>query len=393
MEEKVSLLGFLLAFSENLDDQVPEKRRHSSRVANISFFIADKLNLSEKEKYNLIISALLHDAGNGNNNFKNSSKEIDEHALKGSLFISDIPFLENISKIIKYHHIAWDFGKGNIYKEEPVPMESQILFLAEFIDHKLNKQKYILKEKNKIIKRVKEEGEKLFNKDVMEAFLSLSNKESFWFEVNYDTPSPEDFSCDLKLDIDGLLLLSKAVARIVDYRSKIQVRHSRNVTNVASYLSEKLGYDSEMIKKIKIAGYLHDIGKVALPPSILLKQEKLSKKDTDYIKIHPFKTYLTLKKGLPYEDITIWASYHHEKLNGKGYPFRVSGESIPIPARIITISDIYSALLENRPYRLGLSENKVLSYMKKLATEKYIDKEIFSIIIENKEEVSSVIKL
>jgi HD-GYP domain-containing protein (c-di-GMP phosphodiesterase class II) len=109
--------------------------------------------------------------------------------------------------------------------------------------------------------------------------------------------------------------------------------------------------------------------------------------------VHPFKTYLTLKKGLPFEDIIIWASYHHEKLNGKGYPFKVSGENIPIPARIITISDIYSALLENRPYRPGLSENKVLSYMKRLATENYIDKDILSIILENREEVSSVIKL
>lgn len=396
MEKGVSVLRFLLAFSEHLDSQLPDNRRHSSRVANISLSIANQLNLSEKEKYDLVISALLHDAGNGNHNHNNKSKEdleISEHALKSSLFISDVSYLEKSATIIKYHHLPWNFGKGEIYKEEKIPIESHILTLAEYIDSHYDKSKYILKEKTKIIKKIKEEGEKLFHPDVLDAFLELSTKESFWFEINYDNITPHDFSYDINLNIDQFLELSKAVARIVDYRSKIQVRHSRNVANISAFLAGNLKFSDEKIKKIRISGYLHDIGKVALSSNILLKNEKLTRKDIEYIKVHPFKTYLALKNSIPFEDITLWASYHHEKLNGKGYPFKLKDSEIPHEARIITIADIYSALLEDRPYRKGVKENKALSYMKKLSKENFIDKDIFETLYENREELSNIIRL
>jgi len=395
MEKTVSVLGFLLAFSEHLDSQLPENRRHSSRVANISLAIANYLNLSEKSKYDLAISALLHDAGNGNKNHNNNNnhKEISDHALKSSLFLSDIPFLERASTIIKYHHFPWNLGKGEFYQDEKIPIESQILNLAEHIDESYDKSKYILKEKNKIIKKIKEKGEKIFNPDVLNAFYDLSQKESFWFEINYDDITPQNFSCDIKLDIDSFLLLSKAIARIVDYRSKIQVRHSRNVANIASFLAGNLGFNDEKIKRIRISGYLHDIGKVALSSEILLKDDKLTRREIEYIKVHPFKTFVTLKKSVPFEDIIIWSSYHHEKLNGKGYPFRLKGNEIPTEARVVAIADIYSALLEDRPYRKGISEARAINYMRKLAREGYIDKEIFGVLYENREELKSVIRL
>jgi len=212
MEKMVSLLAFLLAFSEQLDSQLPENRRHSSRVANISLAIANHLKLPEKSKYELVISALLHDAGNGNKNNNYNHKEISDHALKSSLFLSDIPFLERPATIIKYHHFSWNLGRGEFYQDEKIPIESQILNLAEHIDENYDKSKYILKEKNKIIKKIKEKGENLFHPDVLNAFYDLSQKESFWFEINYDNITPKDFYCDIKLDIDSFLLLSKAIA-------------------------------------------------------------------------------------------------------------------------------------------------------------------------------------
>ncbi|WP_242603727.1 MULTISPECIES: HD domain-containing phosphohydrolase [Dictyoglomus] len=389
----VSLLAFLLAFSEQLDSQLPENRRHSSRVANISLAIANHLKLPEKSKYELVISALLHDAGNGNKNNNYNHKEISDHALKSSLFLSDIPFLERPATIIKYHHFSWNLGRGEFYQDEKIPIESQILNLAEHIDENYDKSKYILKEKNKIIKKIKEKGENLFHPDVLNAFYDLSQKESFWFEINYDNITPKDFYCDIKLDIDSFLLLSKAIARIVDYRSRIQVRHSRNVANISSFLAGNLNINDEKIKRIRISGYLHDIGKVALSSKILLKKDKLTRKETEYIKVHPFKTFLTLKNSIPFEDIIIWSSYHHEKLNGKGYPFRLKGNEIPIEARIVATADIYSALLEDRPYRKGVSEKMAINYMRRLAREGYIDKDIFEVLYENREELKSVIRL
>lgn len=77
---------------------------------------------------------------------------------------------------------------------------------------------------------------------------------------------------------------------------------------------------------------MHDIGKVALSSDILFKNEKLAKKDMEYIKVHPFKIYLTLKNSISFEDIILWASYYHGKLNGKVYPFKLKNNDIPYEA-------------------------------------------------------------
>ena len=392
MEKKVSLLVFLLAFSENLDSQIPGNKKHSSRVGYTSLNIANALGLSEERKYSLLISSLLHDAGDGKI-VSEKDMTIPEHALKGNIFIEDVPFLEKPAAIIKYHHIPWDFGKGSIYEEEEIPIESHILHLAEFIDNYIDKDKYILKEKSKVIKKIKEEKDAIFNPDVVDTFLDLSSKEAFWFEINYDTIDPSSFKNDLQLDLDELLLLSKAIARIVDFRSKIQVRHSKNVAAISYFIGENLKLPKEKIEELRIAGYLHDIGKVAIPPQILTKESKLTKKECEYIKVHPYKTYLTLKKSIPFGDIVLWASLHHEKLNGKGYPFHLTKDEIPFEARIISIADIFAALLEDRPYRKGTSVKRAVANMKGLAKNGYIDSDILGILIENLEEISNLIKL
>ncbi|MFN3699058.1 MAG: HD domain-containing protein [Dictyoglomus sp.] len=84
-----------------------------------------------------------------------------------------------------------------------------------------------------------------------------------------------------------------AVARIVDYRSKIQVIDSRNVANISAFLAGDLKINGEKIKKIRTSGYLHDIGKATLSSDILLKNEKLSKKDIEYIKYIPLNSKMT----------------------------------------------------------------------------------------------------
>ncbi|MFN3699059.1 MAG: HD domain-containing protein [Dictyoglomus sp.] len=119
MEIIFSVLNFLLAFSENLDSQLPDNKKHSSRVANISLSIANQLNLSIKEKYDLVISALLHDTGKENHHPQNSEDklEIKEHALKGSLSISDIPYLEKSATIRRKNtHLKSPFNFCRIYR-------------------------------------------------------------------------------------------------------------------------------------------------------------------------------------------------------------------------------------------------------------------------------------
>jgi HD-GYP domain-containing protein (c-di-GMP phosphodiesterase class II) len=122
-------------------------------------------------------------------------------------------------------------------------------------------------------------------------------------------------------------------------------------------------YDEEKCIKMKIAGLLHDIGKLSIPIEILDKNGKLTPEEFDIIKSHVYYTRIILDKIEDIPDISEWASNHHEKLNGAGYPAGITGAELSEESRILAVCDIYQALTEDRPYRCGLKVEKALSIM------------------------------
>src|SRR5208337_2538002 len=102
-----------------------------------------------------------------------------------------------------------------------------------------------------------------------------------------------------------------------------------------------------------IAGLLHDIGKLSVPEDILEKPAPLDCSEVNKIKAHSFMTHRILENIGSLDKITQWASLHHERLNGTGYPYHYGKEKLPVGARIIAVADVFTALTENRPYRKG----------------------------------------
>ena len=141
-------------------------------------------------------------------------------------------------------------------------------------------------------------------------------------------------------------------------------------------MSNYYGFDSDKIMKLVIASNLHDLGKLAVPNKILDKQDKLSEDEFSVIKSHTYYTRQALSKIDGFEEITEWASNHHEKLNGDGYPFGMSAEELSFEARLMTCLDIYQALTEERPYREGLAHEKVMSILLQQANDGFIDLKI-----------------
>ena len=137
-------------------------------------------------------------------------------------------------------------------------------------------------------------------------------------------------------------------------------------------------YKMDVNEKMKliIAADLHDIGKLAVPNSILDSPNKLSDEEFNIIKKHPYYTRLALQEIKGFEDITEWASNHHEKLNGKGYPFGKVAKDLDFNSRLMTCLDIYEALTEERPYRIGLSHEEAMDILNKMKDDGFIDTEI-----------------
>jgi diguanylate cyclase (GGDEF)-like protein/putative nucleotidyltransferase with HDIG domain len=144
------------------------------------------------------------------------------------------------------------------------------------------------------------------------------------------------------------------LAEAVDLRFSGTARHSETVGRYAEMMARELGFSEERIERVKLAGMLHDVGKVGVPDAILQKPARLTDEEFDVIKRHPGLGEEILEH--PYfEEVRRWVGAHHERPDGRGYPRGLSDEEIPIEAKILAVADAYEAMTSDRAYRDSLS--------------------------------------
>jgi HD-GYP domain-containing protein (c-di-GMP phosphodiesterase class II) len=143
------------------------------------------------------------------------------------------------------------------------------------------------------------------------------------------------------------------LAEALDMRDPSTGQHSRTVGDFARGIAERLGLTPERVERIHAAGVLHDLGKLGIADAILYKPGALSDTEWEEMKRHPeIGARILLHAGLT--DIAHWVRAHHERVDGLGYPDRLSAEEIPLEARILAVADAYEAMIADRPYRAGM---------------------------------------
>lgn len=151
----------------------------------------------------------------------------------------------------------------------------------------------------------------------------------------------------------------ETLAGTIDAKDKYTNGHSMRVAIYATKLAEELGWDKERIEKLRYEALLHDIGKIGVPDAILNKPSKLTDVEFDLIKSHTVVGADILKNMVAVPNATEVARYHHERFDGRGYPSNVSGNSIPVNARIVCIADSFDAMSSDRIYRKALSRETI----------------------------------
>ena len=141
--------------------------------------------------------------------------------------------------------------------------------------------------------------------------------------------------------------------------------HSDRVSEYSVLIGEKLGLTEEDIRRLRIGGLFHDIGKIGVPDSILQKNGKLSDDEYSEIKNHPTIGVHILSNATMFEDILPIVKHHHERYDGKGYPSRLAGEDIPYLARIAAVADAFDAMTSRRVYRDSLPLDRVIEEIEK----------------------------
>jgi len=169
-------------------------------------------------------------------------------------------------------------------------------------------------------------------------------------------------------DLDGL---AEAMAQMLALRDNETEEHARRVVKLSIELGRRLGLDQSIIHHIQLGALLHDIGKVGIPDSILLKNGELTPNERKIMNQHPAIGKKILQPlGLPPTALSL-VHYHHEHWDGSGYPDRLTGESIPLPARIFAVVDVWDALTSDRPYRKAWSRERTIAYLKEQAGRQF----------------------
>jgi putative nucleotidyltransferase with HDIG domain len=156
------------------------------------------------------------------------------------------------------------------------------------------------------------------------------------------------------------------LAHAVDTRDAYTGSHSDRVSELCARIAERLGLSADEVELARLAGSLHDLGKLAIPEEILRKPESLSGAERLVVERHPQIGYRMLE-SLGVEPVAEWVLHHHERWDGTGYPNRVAGDRIPLGARIIFVADAFDAMTSDRTYREPMAREAAIAEVERCA--------------------------
>ena len=394
----VNLGNLVLSLSEAMDLADPTLIQHQQRTAFTVWEMGRAAELPTERLEQIFIAALLHDIGAFSLEEKISLRNfevenVEDHCIRGELLLRNIPWLKESSKIIRFHHRQWHQWNESI--ENPLVFESQLLYLADHVERNIDRRQYILHQHEDIISNIRALSGSHFHPQIIDLFMSVCNREEFWLDLVshrlYSLLLNEGPFRKIEIDFTDISLISELFRNIIDFRSRFTSTHSSGVAAAASMLSKIFGLTETEIKLMEVAGNLHDIGKLAIPNSILDKPGKLTKDEVAIMKSHTYYTYAVINTIGGLQQIAEWAAYHHEKLDGSGYPFHCTADELNIGARIMMVADIFTALTEDRPYRKGLPKKEVIQIIKQLSNRNLLDGKIVNLLFENYEEIFSYV--
>jgi diguanylate cyclase (GGDEF)-like protein/putative nucleotidyltransferase with HDIG domain len=172
------------------------------------------------------------------------------------------------------------------------------------------------------------------------------------------------------IEAERFIAVMLDLAEAVDLRFSGSARHSETVGRYAEMMARELGLPERQIGRVRLAGMLHDIGKVGVPDSILRKPEKLTDEEFATIRRHP-ELGAQILEHPGFADVRAWVGAHHERPDGRGYPLGLSGEEIPLEARILAVADAYEAMTSDRAYRASIGQAAARAELERCAPSQF----------------------
>ena len=284
---------------------------------------------------------------------------------RGAEIAANLGFSSVTADAIRHLDEHWD---GNGHPDgiagPDIPLLARICCLAQTVDVFLAERGI-----DAAIGMVEDRRGRWFDPDLADLVIGWRDRTDFWTRV-----AGADAATDLvgvepadevrrvgDHELDGV---AATFAEVIDAKSPYTYRHSMGVAEVARALAVRRGADAPQARRLYRAGLLHDIGKLGISNRILDKPGKLTDGEFAAVRAHPRHTLEILRHVDAFADVAKLAAFHHERLDGRGYPWGLRGDDLDEECRILAVADVFEALTASRPYRDALPVRTVLEIMR-----------------------------
>jgi len=185
------------------------------------------------------------------------------------------------------------------------------------------------------------------------------------------------------------LAIVAALERASELNDRVTGNHILRVGRYSEIIAEALGFSPELLSKIRLYAPLHDVGKVAIPDSILQKTAPLSPEESDIMQKHTLYGYELLSMAKVDDVAKNIALSHHERMDGSGYPFGLKGTAIPLEARVVALADVFDAITTKRPYKKAMSFEDTIQFIE-VESRQLFDPDVINAMIKRHKEIQEV---
>jgi HD-GYP domain-containing protein (c-di-GMP phosphodiesterase class II) len=396
---RVDMFDLVSSIARIVDMMSPAVGNHHLQVAYLADRLGEELNLPEDRRFELFIAGALHDIGAFSLQDRLDLLEFEdtkpgEHSVAGSLILETFkPFLP-MARLVKFHHVPWENGRGATRDGESVPMESHIIHLADRVAVQISRETAVLGQVRGICDAILARRGEIFVPEHVDALLKIAQREYIWLDA-----VSESIEVILRrtvlhrkrdLVMKELVDFSRLICRLIDFKSEFTASHSSGVAATAVQLARMAGFSGYERQLIEIAAYLHDLGKLAIPSEILEKPGALTEEEWFIMRSHVYHTFQALEPFDMLKSVSSWGALHQERLNGTGYPFGLGADDLPLGSRIMAVADVFTALTEDRPYRRGMDPESTTAVLQAMVDAKELDKNLVDLVLKHYETMNEM---
>lgn len=356
---QLNLRELTYALSEALDYVGIDDTMHGKRVAYIACEIGKKLGWRQSKLDKIMLMAMLHDSGVSSTGVHHAIisnldwEDAQTHCDKGARLLKNVPIYCDFAEVIALHHTHWERFLPHI--DEEIKLCANLIYLSDRIDA-LRSQfgAHLSHEKEYIRSIIQKHTPSMFAPKLSEAFVEISQTDTFWYYLeskytHYYFRNWLDQGEIQAVPFDLLKKIALMFAGIVDDKlASTHQHHTLGVASLARYLSQLCELSQGDQEIIELAALFHDLGKLRIPDAIACKNTPLSDEENIRIRRHGFDAQIILQQIKGFEAIAKIVSMHHETLDAKGYPSKLSAENIPLEARILSIANTFENLIQQK---------------------------------------------